>query len=312
MGLYDRGYTQAGSDYGSGGHFARFMRQPMTTKIVIVTVVVYLIDNLIMGNAINEAFKLFPNSILNPLKIWKAVTVGLTHSPIDKHIFHIVGNMWSLWIFGRAVEQKYGSREFLALYLALLVGASVFWCATSLFQGSATPVIGASGAIAGIVVIFALSFPHQKIRLLFPPVALPAWLLGALIVGYDAFGSITSAGTVAYTAHLGGALFGAIYFFSRIRLTGGSQHGGYSQSSSYGNQYGGGYQESYGNSGSSGGGWKMPKILPSLKKAKLKVYDPEKRAAELDKRADAILEKMHKQGADSLTAKERKLSLIHI
>ena len=283
------------------------MRQSMTTKVVIVTVVVYLIDNLLMGNAINEALKLDADTLTNPLKIWKLVSIGLTHAPLSDTMWHIAGNMWSLWLFGRFVEQKYGSREFLAVYLALLAGSSIVWCVGQLLTGDPSPATGASGGISGIVVIFALSFRHQKLRLIFPPVALPAWLLGAIIVGMDAFGAmgVTGGGNIAYTAHLGGALFGAIYFFSRIRLTGGSQQGGYSQS--YGNQHGGGYQESYGNSGSSGGGWKMPKILPSIKKAKLKVYDPEKRAAELDKRADAILEKMHKQGADSLTAKERKI-----
>ena len=308
MGLYDRGYTQAGSDYGNGGHVARFMRQPMATKIVIVTVVVYLIDNFLAGNAINEAFKLYPDSILNPLKIWKLLTVGITHSPINEKIFHIAGNMWMLWMFGRIIERKYGSREFLALYLLLLAGSSAFWCLCSLLQGSPNPVIGASGAISGITAIFALSFPHQKIRLLFPPIALPAWLLGALIIGFDALGSVGATGSdnVAYTAHLGGALFGAIYFFSRIRLTGGSNRSGYAQSS-VGGQGGYGSNADAWKGGLGGGGWKLPKIMPSIKKAKLKVYDPEKRAAELDQRADAILEKMHKQGADSLTAKERKI-----
>ena len=308
MGLYDRGYTQAGSDYGNGGHLARFMRQSMTVKIVVVTVVVYLIDNLFANNAINNTLHLEPDAIKNPLKIWQLLTVGITHAPISRTVWHIAGNMWSLWIFGRFVEQKYGGREFLALYLAMLAGASAIWCICALIGGDPRPAIGASGGIAGIVVIFALSFPHQKLRLIFPPIAMPAWLLGALIVGMDALGAVGAAGrsNVAYTAHLGGALFGAIYFFSRIRLTGGSNQTGYAQSS-FGGQGGYGTNPDAWKKGGSGGGWKLPKIMPSLKKAKLKVYDPEKRAAELDQRADAILEKMHKQGADSLTAKERKI-----
>ncbi len=308
MGLYDRGYTQAGSDYGNGGHVDRFMRQPMATKIVIVTVVVYLIDNFFANNAINNTLHLEPGALTNPLKIWQLVTIGVTHAEMSRTIWHIAGNMWSLWIFGRLVEQKYGSREFLAMYLALLAGASAIWCACALVSGDPTPAIGASGGIAGIVVIFALSFPHQKLRLIFPPIAMPAWLLGAMIVGFDALGAIGATGksNVAYTAHLGGALFGAIYFFSRIRLTGGSNRSGYAQSP-VGGQGGYGSNADAWKGGSGGGGWKLPKIMPSIKKAKLKVYDPEKRAAELDQRADAILEKMHKQGADSLTAKERKI-----
>ena len=157
MGLYDRGYTQAGSDFGSGGHLARFMRQSMTTKVVIVTVVVYLIDNMLMGNAINEALKLDADTLTNPLKIWKLVSIGLTHAPLSDTMWHIAGNMWSLWLFGRFVEQKYGSREFLAVYLALLAGSSIVWCVGQLLTGDPSPAIGASGGISGIVVIFALS-----------------------------------------------------------------------------------------------------------------------------------------------------------
>ena len=130
--------------------------------------------------------------------------------------------------------------------------------------------------------IFALNFPNQKFYLIPFPFPVPAWLLGCFIIGMDAFG-VAGVGSerIAYTAHLGGALFGLAYYFSGIRLTGGSNASGYS----------------------AGGGWK----LPSFGKKKLKIFDPEKRDADLDRRADAVLEKMHREGADSLTAKERKV-----
>ena len=202
--------------------------------------------------------------------------------------------MYSLWLFGRAIEQKYGSKEFLALYLALLAGSSAFWCAVELLQGGVIPAVGASGAISGILVIYALNFPNQKFYIIPFPFPIQAWLLGIIIVGMDALGTIgvnanpeADTARIAYTAHLGGALFGLIYYMSKIRLTGGTNHQGY---------------------GSVGNSWKMPS-LPSFGKAKskLKVFDPERRDADLDRRADAILEKMHQQGADSLTAKERKI-----
>ena len=297
MGLYDRGYTQADSygDYGNQTTAQRFANQPMVIRIIIITVAIFLIDNLLMSNAINEVLKLEARAIFNPLKIWKLITVGVTHAPLGRSIWHVVFNMYSLWLFGRAVEQKYGSREFLALYLALLTGSSICWCAFELIQGhGGATAVGASGAVSGVLVIFALNFPRQKFYIIPFPFPIQAWLLGIIMVGMDALGTLgvsanPMAGTarIAYTAHLGGALFGLLYFLSQIRLTGGANQSGY---------------------GSIAESWKFPKF-PNLGKAKskLKVFDPERSDADLDRRADAILEKMHRDGADSLTARERKI-----
>ncbi len=288
MGLYDRDYAQVDQHGGQGG----FRAQTMVTRIIIVTAVAYLIDNFapMFGapdHFLNRLFGLRADLFTHPWNIYQTVTVGLTHAGMEETIFHILGNMYMLWLFGRALESKYGSREFLALYLFLLIGSSLVWVTGEWLQNDLhARAVGASGAITGLIVLYVISFPHQKF-LVFPiPFPVPAWSLGILIVGMDALGTLGIHSSqlvnpdgppmrIAYTAHIGGAIFGFLYYQFGIHLTGRS----------------------------SSSGWKMP----SLSKTRLQIHNPDRRTAELDRQADTILEKVHRQGAESLTAKERKL-----
>ncbi len=135
-------------------------------------------------------------------------------------------------------------------------------------------LLGASGGVVGVVLLFALNFPHQTV-LLFLVVPIPAWLLGVLIVGNDLLGAVQQTDNVAYTAHLTGAAIALLYYRT---------------------------------------GWTLGRILPgrlSLKSFKprprLRVHDPDKREEKATQEVDDILRKIQTQGQDSLTKKERRI-----
>ena len=96
---------------------------------------------------------------------WQFLTAGFTHAPagVGPGVWHIAGNMLVLFFLGRSVEDRYGPREFLRIYLATLVFANVAWClVTMLTYGLNGPgIYGASGAIAGIPV-YSIKDPGQQ------------------------------------------------------------------------------------------------------------------------------------------------------
>ena len=156
----------------------------------------------------------------HPWLWWQFLTAGFTHDP--NTIGHIFWNMFALFVFGRDMEARYGSREFLRIYLATLLFANVAWCIVTEFAARTdwATCYGASGAIAGVVVLYAFNFPHTTF-LLFFIFPVPAWLLGAGIVLYDMYGAMVGirGSNVAYVAHVAGAAFAGVYYLQRWNLT---------------------------------------------------------------------------------------------
>jgi membrane associated rhomboid family serine protease len=130
---------------------------------------------------------------------------------------HLAGNMLFLWIYGDNLEEEMGHFGFLAFYLAAGVAAAVMQAAADI--RSFIPMVGASGAIAGVMGGYLLMFPRAKIDVLFIFVvffrifAIPAWIVLGLWLGIQIFSGIvtpTDAGGVAYWAHAGGFLGGLV------------------------------------------------------------------------------------------------------
>src|SRR5438445_3790459 len=132
---------------------------------------------------------------------------------------HLLGNMWTLWIFGDNVEDRLGRSRFIALYLASGIAAALLHIYTN--AGSVVPTIGASGAIAGIMGAYFRFFPFARVETLVPPFffgptfVLPAVVfLGWWFVLQFFNGALSLAakgpgfGGVAWWAHVGGFLFG--------------------------------------------------------------------------------------------------------
>ena len=149
---------------------------------------------------------------------WTLLTSVFSH----EMFFHIFINMFVLNSFGTILERLLGSGRFIRFYLAAGILSSLSHCVVSayLIQDPSISAVGASGAIAGVILIFSLLFPQEKI-LLFGIIPIPA-IFGALaFIGLDIWGltSQTKGGglPIGHGAHLGGAFTGILYYFLILR-----------------------------------------------------------------------------------------------
>lgn len=151
-------------------------------------------------------------------RFWTLLTAAFSHNLF----LHIFFNMYVLMSFGPVIEQLLGTRSFLFFYLVAAIVSSLVHAMVSAFLlgEPGQPALGASGAIAGIILIFALAFPKEKI-FLFGLIPIPA-LFGALaFIGLDVWGLIeqTSGGglPIGHGAHIGGSVTGIIYYLLFVR-----------------------------------------------------------------------------------------------
>ena len=170
---------------------------------------------------------------LVPARIKAApLTYGFTiFSSIFMHAgwFHLISNMWVLFIFGDNVEDRMGSLAYLIFYL--LSGAAAGVLQTYLTPGSSVPVLGASGAIAGVLGAYIFLFPRARVVTLVPifffmsVIEIPAlfflgfWFISQLFAGLASIGAEAAQG-VAWWAHIGGFLVGLVVspiFLKRLR-----------------------------------------------------------------------------------------------
>jgi len=157
-------------------------------------------------------------SALTEGRYWTLITSVFSHN----NFMHIFFNMYVLYGFGPVIEQVLGTRRFLQFYFVAGIFSSFCHAFVSawLLHEPSLPALGASGAISGIIFLFALIFPKQKILLFgFVPIA-AIW--GALLfVGLDIWGLIAQAEggglPIGHGAHLGGSLAGVIYYFFFLR-----------------------------------------------------------------------------------------------
>jgi membrane associated rhomboid family serine protease len=143
----------------------------------------------------------------------------LTSLFLHANLAHLFGNMWIFWIFGNNIEDHLGHIRFLVFYLATgLVATGVF---VAVNPASTVPLIGASGAIAGVMGAYLILFPTVGITSIIPPFfffpfRVPAWVfLGLWLAGQFAISS--ASGAVAWEAHVGGFVAGAAYALVKRR-----------------------------------------------------------------------------------------------
>lgn len=141
-------------------------------------------------------------------QLWQLATYSFLHGSIT----HLLLNMYALWLFGTRMEQVWGSGAFAIYYFFCVIGAGFVQLLVSTMaagEGSIYPTIGASGGVFGLLLAFGLTFPNERLMLIFPPVVLRAkWLV--LIYGcIELWAGVTGTQEgVAHFAHLGGMLFG--------------------------------------------------------------------------------------------------------
>jgi len=280
MGIYDRDYYRPERQ----GLQLRWP-QSMVGLLILANVVLWLLDwvstqhafgGLLGGRSLHDLLGAYGYSLRNPLYSWQLLTYGFMHSIRPEHI---VFNMLGLWFLGRDVEGVYGKREFLRLYLALIVFGGIIWSGWNLLRGAgdAGPLIGASGAIAGIVVLYALNFPRRTV-LFFFVLPMPAWFLGVFLVAMDLLGALGGGTPIAYSVHLAGAALAFLYF------------------------------RFHWNFGTLASGQWWARRLRSQPALRVHYPQDDEPAQEVDlsQEVDRILEKIHRLGESSLTRQERR------
>ncbi|MCL4855374.1 MAG: rhomboid family intramembrane serine protease [Bryobacteraceae bacterium] len=262
MGIYDREYYRHDEQTGL------FSGRSMVVNLILANAAMFVLILLTDGR-VDRWLALGGNFFEQPWEVWRLVSYGFLHSRND--IMHIVLNMFGLYIFGREVEDRLGSIEFLRFYLVAIVVAGLVWLVADQVAGRPGYLIGASGAVTGVILLFVFAAPQRRIYLfgIFP---MPAWAFAGLFILGDVFGAANRTSSVAHSAHLAGAGFATAYYYLRWNL----------------------------------GALVSGRLLSKLRSPKLRVLHPEEDPRDLNLQVDEILDKISRKGESSLTAAERR------
>jgi membrane associated rhomboid family serine protease len=174
---------------------------PAIKQLLIANGVVFFLQ-MIAGDTFIALFGLHPELVFKRFFIWQFLTYMFLHDGM----FHIFFNMLMLWMFGGEVERSWGSKEFLKYYFICGIGAG-------LVQFILRPalVIGASGAVYGVLIAFILLYPNRK--LMFFPffISLKAKYWAMIFAGISVLMGIWGNDRIAHFAHLGGMVIGFVY-----------------------------------------------------------------------------------------------------
>jgi membrane associated rhomboid family serine protease len=182
---------------------------PWVGRLIIANaVVLLLLMTVFTAPALQEALRFAPGQALR--RPWTFVSYMFVHAGL----LHLLGNMLMLFVFGPPVEHRLGGRAFILYYLYCGIGAAVLSLLLSGFMASANvPIVGASGAVLGVGVAFAMLWPDAEL-FVFPltfPVKARTFIL--ILLGLDVvFSQITPQDGIAHLAHVGGAAFGYLFF----------------------------------------------------------------------------------------------------
>jgi len=275
VGLYDRDYYRQ-EPRGASSYAPRTIVGAIVALNFIVWAVDFFTPETLGGRWLTDHMAVHVDTLAKPWLWWQYLTAGFAHSPTNFQ--HILFNMLALFFLGRDVEDFYGPREFLKLYLVMVVFTAVVW--NVVVKLAHVPInvqaYGASGAISGVVILYAMNFPRRTL-LLFFVIPIPAWALGVLVVMMDALGSLGHGDqNVAYSMHLAGAAFAFVYCRR---------------------------------------GWNFSRLLEGRmawprfrRKPRLRIHREEDAPTpNLNADVDRILEKIYREGEASLTPKERKI-----
>lgn len=198
---------------------------PTATKnIIIINVLVMIMTSLNEGFMYEKFALFYPTSPF--FHWWQPVTHMFMHGGF----WHLFFNMYTLYFFGRVLEERWGARKFLIFYFvtglgAALVHTGVEWLQMQHWMGQVaegsmaaqakihalkmTPTVGASGAIYGVLMGFAMLYPDAILSLVFPPVSMKAKWFVLIFAAIELLTGVTGmGGGIAHFAHLGGLIFG--------------------------------------------------------------------------------------------------------
>jgi len=257
MSLYRNNNSYPGFSF--GGSMTKVVK-----VLIIINVVVFVIVNLFRNIDWNYFLGLTPYLVLKKSMIWQPLTYMFMHGGV----MHLVFNMLMLWLFGSRLEEAWGRDKFLSFYLFAGIGAAI---CSFLFYNNC--ILGASGAIFGIFVAYAIMFP-EAVVLLFFVIPMKIKHLIWVIIGISVLSLISSERGVAHIAHLGGAFFGYIYLKNKFISD------------------------------------TLDRVTVGNARMRINDYKIRKRQKEkvfIKRSADAILDKIAKQGIESLSKYEKDI-----
>jgi membrane associated rhomboid family serine protease len=198
--------------------------------LIVLNVLVFLYEISLSPSALDKLTRtwgLVPaHLVAHPATVWMTIFTAMF---LHGGWFHILSNMWVLFIFGDNIEDRMGGGRYLIFYL--LSGVAAGLLESFVLQGSSVPMIGASGAIAGVLGAYLILYPRARIASLVPIIfiftiiEIPAtlfllfWFVSQLFSGWLTLRGSTGSG-IAWWAHVGGFLFGmlAVTIFARRNI----------------------------------------------------------------------------------------------
>lgn len=299
MGYQDREYYQedrSAGGYKLGGDLS------YTWRIVIINAGVFLANLFFFADSDNNDLQswlaVHGDTIAKPYLWWQFLTYGFAHS---RDIPHIFWNMFGLVIFGSAIEEIYGRREYIRFYLLSILCGGILWGArvylnyvglndwNFVISSEAlrdAGLIGASGGVTAVTLLFCLKNPFAIVNLMFV-LPVPAWVLGVIVIVGNML-QVTNApetDRVAYDVHLWGAAFAIAYFYFQWNLTRALNFSWLNKASS-----------------------SLGKLVKPRPKLRVFEGDEENDSVyrELEMEADRILMKISRDGEGSLSTQERQ------
>jgi membrane associated rhomboid family serine protease len=302
MGLRDRDYTQRNSFDDRKRRPRRVNGRSIAVTFIFINIALWLANGILFSenNWLTYSLLLREEYAWSLLSCYRFLTYGFAHSSSDWT--HIAFNMFGLLMFGYGmmlgigpggfgfvrsdnVEGSLGRLEFAAFYLLTIIAGGIVFALIN-FGDAKASVLGASGGVCGVIVLYAWMFPNKTL-LLWGILPMPMWGIGMLIVVMDAWGAAGGlGGGIAYSVHLAGAACGTAYYFfflkQRRKLT----------------------------------DWLDPAASPK-RKPKLHIHTPEDTTSpstpnssatedEFSRRLDEILKRYGEVGESGLTTEERE------
>ncbi len=216
-------YSYDNNSYGRGGGFMSSI-PPAVKNIIIINVLMMIIT------ALNEQYMISHFALFYPTSPYFKPWQIITHMFMHGGFWHLFFNMYTLFIFGTVLERVWGTKKFLIFYFVTGLGAALMHTGVQFIEAQVyiskiaensqqamasyqalklTPTVGASGAIYGVLMGYAMLFPDSVLSLIFPPVSLKAkWFVIIFAVIELVTGIFSIGGGIAHFAHLGGMLFG--------------------------------------------------------------------------------------------------------
>ena len=202
---------QYNGNFSKGGNFGPRLFTDAIKLLISINFIIFILQTISgKSNFIFKFFGIVPINTWNDLMIWQPFTYLFIHGDI----WHVLINMFVLWMFGSELEMTWGRKDFLKYYFSTGIGAGIL---TILFNlSSKTPIMGASGAVFGILLAYGLMFPN-KLGYIYFLIPVKAKYL-TLIIGLAAIFSSFGQSNISHITHLSGMIIGFVYLRSNVRI----------------------------------------------------------------------------------------------